>query len=68
MSSFKPEVIADNSGEWCGNSLRFATQVEAENYVQDLMWRWTLVRDTRVIIVDDPVTARWENGKTIHLS
>jgi hypothetical protein len=23
--SFKPEVIADTSGEWCGNALRFAT-------------------------------------------
>jgi hypothetical protein len=23
--SFKPEVIADSSGKWCGNALRFAT-------------------------------------------
>jgi hypothetical protein len=25
--SFKPEVIADTSGKWCGNALRFATCV-----------------------------------------
>ena len=27
--SFKPEVIADLSGTWCGNALRFATREEA---------------------------------------
>jgi hypothetical protein len=56
--SFKPEVIADNSGKWCGNALVFATEKEAKIYVNDLSMRWLLVRDTRVIEVDDPVTAR----------
>jgi hypothetical protein len=65
--SFKPQVVADNSGEWVSNGLCFATQAEAEAYVSDLMWRWTLVRDTRVIVSSDPVTVRWENGRTIHL-
>ena len=27
--SFKPEVIADSSGKWSGNALRFATREEA---------------------------------------
>lgn len=54
--SFKAEVIADNSGKWCGNALRFATKEEAEIYVDDLMMRWTAVRDTRVVECDDPVT------------
>ena len=66
--SFKPEVIADRSGEWSGNALRFATKEEAEKYVVDLMYRWTLVTQTRVIEVDEPVTARFENGRTIHLN
>ena len=35
--SFKPEVIADSSGRWCGNALRFATREEAEANVQDLL-------------------------------
>lgn len=55
MSSWKAEVIADNSGQWVSNALRFATRKEAEDYVFDLMMRWTLVRDTRVVESSDPV-------------
>ena len=56
--SYKPEVIADNSGKWVGNMLRFATEREAKIYVDDLAMRWTLVRQTRVVECSDPVTAR----------
>ncbi len=35
--SWKPEVIADSSGKWAGNALRFATREEAESQVLDLM-------------------------------
>ena len=37
--SWKPEVIADSSGKWCGNACRFATKQEAEDDVKDLMMR-----------------------------
>ena len=57
--SWKPEVIADNSGKWCGNGLRFATQQEAEDNALDLMSRWLLVRDTRAIESPDPVNYTW---------
>jgi hypothetical protein len=63
MNSFAAEVIADNSGKWCGNLLRFATREEAEQYVADLAWRWTLVRDTRVIESTDAVNSRIADGK-----
>jgi hypothetical protein len=53
--SYKPEVIADNTGKWCGNSLRFATREEAEQNVRDLEMRWFSVRETRVVESDDPV-------------
>jgi hypothetical protein len=56
--SWKPEVIADDSGKWAGNAARFATREQAEAWVQDLKRRWTLVRDTRVVPSDDPVTRR----------
>ena len=63
--SYKPEVMADSSGKWCGNALRFATREEAEANVADLAMRWTLVRATRVVESDDPVNYRYENGRSI---
>jgi hypothetical protein len=61
--SFKPEVIADASGKWCGNALRFATRGEAEGNVQDLMMRWFAVTETRVVESDDPVNYRYVDGR-----
>jgi len=65
--SFKGEVIADNSGKWCGNALRFATAEEAQVYIGDLMMRWTAVRDVRVVESDDPVNYKIENGRLVRL-
>jgi rubrerythrin len=56
--SFKPEVIADDSGKWTANALRFETEKEAALYNGDLSMRWTAVREIRVVECDDPVTAR----------
>jgi hypothetical protein len=53
--SYMPEVIADSTGKWVGNSLRFATREEAEQNVRDLEMRWFSVRETRVVESDDPV-------------
>jgi len=61
--SYKSEVIADSSGQFCGNALRFATREEAELYVADLAIRWTLVTDTRVVESDDPVNYRIDYDK-----
>jgi hypothetical protein len=58
VMSFKAEVIADSSGKWCSNGLRFATREEAEAYGLDLSLRWTAVRDYRVVESEDPVTQR----------
>ena len=66
--SFKPEVIADNSGQWSGNALRFATREEAEANVQNLMMRWFAVRETRVVESDDPVNYRWEEGRLVEIA
>ena len=56
--SYKPEVVADSSGEWSGNAMRFAAEAEAKVYVADLASRWMLVTATRVVESEDPVTAR----------
>ena len=54
--SFKVEVIADSSGQWVGNMLRFHTPQEAERYGSNLAWRWTAVRDYRVVESADAPT------------
>jgi len=48
---YKVEVIADSSGKWAGNGLTFDTKAEAEEYAKDLMFRWILVREWRVVEV-----------------
>ncbi len=53
--SFVVEVIADNSGQWVANGLRFATEAEADAYGKDLWSRWTLVQKFRVVPSTDPV-------------
>jgi hypothetical protein len=62
-TSYKPEVIADASGTWTGNGLRFATEAEAAAWVKDLERRWMLVTDTRVVPSDDPVNYALVDGK-----
>jgi hypothetical protein len=54
-TSYAPEVIADNSGQWTGNALRFATEAEAQAWVRDLACRWFAVRETRVVPSADVV-------------
>ena len=60
--SWKPEVIADASGKWCGNGLRFATESEALENARDLSYRWICVRDFRATESDDQPNYRWHNG------
>jgi len=66
--SFKPEVIADSSGQWSGNALRFATREEAEANVTDLMMRWFAVRDTRVVESNDAVNYSYVDHKLLPIS
>lgn len=61
--SFAGEVIADSSRKFCGNALRFATREEAAAYVRDLSYRWTLVRETRVVESTDIPNYAWKDGQ-----
>ncbi len=63
--SWKPEVIADSSGKWVGNALRFATKAEAEANVRDLELRWFSVRKTRVVESEDPVSHAYVDGRLL---
>lgn len=60
--SFKPEVIADNSGIFCGNGMAFATEAEALKWAADLSMRWTAVRDYRAVASDDVANYQIVNG------
>jgi hypothetical protein len=62
--SYKVEVIADNSGKWVPNSMRFATAEEAGLYAANLFSRWMAVKDTRVMPSEDPVNYRWVDGRS----
>jgi len=53
--SYAAQVMTSGSTRWDGNALRFATKEEAEAYAFDLMGRWFLVTDTRVVDSSDPV-------------
>ena len=57
--SYAPEVIADDSGKWAGNALRFATREEAKAWVEDLRCRWFLVREVRVVESNEPVNSKY---------
>ena len=59
--SYKPEVIADSSGKWYGNALRFATEREALDNARDLMARWLLVLDCRAAPSADQVNYSWDS-------
>ena len=62
-ASFAAEVIADSSGRFVGNALRFGTEYEARQYADDLMWRWFAVKEFRVIPSDDEPNYAWREGK-----
>lgn len=53
--SFAVEVLADDSGKWCGNGLRFATTEAADTYGKDLFSRWMAVKEFRVVPSTDAV-------------
>lgn len=56
--SWKPEVIADDSGQWTSNGHRFATEAEAMGWVKDLSARWLLVTAIRASESTDEVNSR----------
>jgi hypothetical protein len=59
VMSWKIEVVVDDSGEWEGDPWRFETEHEALSYARDLEFRWSAVRDKRVMKSEDPVNQSW---------
>lgn len=65
--SWRPEVIADSTGAWLPNGLRFATETEAADNAQALAWRWLAVREWRAAPSMDPPNYRWADGALVAL-
>ena len=65
--SWAPEVIADSSGKWYRNALRFATEAEALASANELASRWHMVRSTRAAPAIEPVNYRFENGANMRI-
>jgi hypothetical protein len=61
--SFAVEVITDETGRFCGNDVRFATQAEAEAYGRDLAVRLPFVKHFRVVRTNDSVNFEFKNGE-----
>lgn len=60
--SYKPEVRFGTDTKWYDNSLAFATREEAEYSARDLMNRWLLVVDWRVVESEQPVNYKLDLG------
>ena len=60
--SFKPEVSTDGGRTFQQNTLAFATRDEAETSARDVMSRWMLVTDWRVVESDQPVNYTLKDG------
>ncbi len=56
--SFKPQVRTRGDTQFNSNNLAFATREEAETSARDLMSRWMLVDEWRVVESDQPVNYR----------
>jgi hypothetical protein len=65
--SFAMEVIADSSGNWAGNSCRYATEDEAKDAGAELFSRWTAVREWRVVPSEDEVNYVFFNGRSVSI-
>lgn len=52
---FIVKVLADSSGVFVGNGLKFDTKENAEAYARDLFGRWTMVREWMVLEQTDAV-------------
>lgn len=58
--SFKCEFLCQ--GSWSSNAMRFATQHEADLAGGELMSRWYVPTDRRVVETSDPVNARFNEA------
>ena len=57
--SYAGEVKTPCDNDWVGNGLSFATESQAQGYVDDLIGRWAAISETRVVEADKQPTHIW---------
>ena len=65
--SFAVEVQTDSTGKWYGNGCRYPSTEAAQAAGASLAWRWTAVREVRVVESDDPANYDIVDGKVVSL-
>jgi len=65
--SWASEVIADSTGKWYRNALRFATEAEALASANELASRWYMVRATRAAPAIERPNYRFIDGRNVRL-
>jgi hypothetical protein len=65
--SFAPYIRAINEKVFCGNSVRFATLQECEEYLVYKKGSWFLVEDTMPLISEDEPNYQYTDGSLISL-
>jgi hypothetical protein len=66
--SYRVEVHTPNDNAWAGNGLRFETREEADSYGFDLLSRWFVPDDYRIVEIDEPanyILIRGNLGNTL---
>lgn len=65
--SYKPAVeVINEPGKYHTNNLAFATSEEAERSARDLMSRWMLVTNWKVVESDQPVNYRLDEAGQLY--
>jgi hypothetical protein len=66
-ASWAVEVVADSTGKFCGNAVRYDTKEAAEIAARDLFARWTLVTSWRVVPSVDAPTYTLKDQRLVRL-
>ena len=63
---YRAEVIANFTNEWTTNGVSFATRLEAEAYLLNLVKNWPGVHETRVVTDYGEATYTWDHGRLVN--
>ena len=67
-TTYAVELLSTNGVGYSRNSMRFATREEAKQIKDEVLRRMhRIFKDARVVMTNDPVNSKIENGKLVKL-